>query len=295
MKTHRPLLLLLTCILSVLLCACSPLAYSEGDEPETKPAELSEYDGELYFDGRRYTYKGDAENISAEADRLTVKKGGSYLLSGELSEGRIIIDCAETVRLCLGGVSLSSATGAVIEQRRGGLIIETLGGSINRLESKSAEGDGILPHGCVYSTGDISFLGSGSLFIGSECDGVSSGGSVYVEGGEISLRAKKRGIFARNSIAMTGGELTVTYAETGMYAFGGEYSRGSIAISGGRLVAVCSETGLFAEREIYVCGGGGEIKAKTPYKCERTADGKTEKGSVNITVDSFAGLSAKEE
>ena len=288
MKKHRPLLILLWVVLALCLSSCSAELPPFSDSSASDSLPLSPYDGEIIFEGRRYSYRGNAEDISAEGDRLIIKKSGSYLLVGELSEGRITVDCGGTVRLCLGGVSLSSTLGAVIEQKGSGeLTVETLADSINYLTSPAYESNGVLPSGTVYASGDLRFTGEGSLVINAKGNGVSSGGSLYIDGGALTLSSEEYGLWARDKIKLSGGILTLTYAKTGLYAYGGEYSLGLVEITGGSFVALCEDTAIFAGRQISVTGGKGDIRAKTLYKCQRDVDGKPEKGQINITAEDF--------
>lgn len=287
MKKHRPLLILLWVVLCLCLSSCSVELppFSDGASAESLPT--SPYDGEITFEGRRYSYRGSSENITAEGDRLIIKKSGSYLLTGELSEGRIYVDCGGTVRLCLGGVSLSSTMGAVIEQGGGELTIETLSDSINYLTASVCESDGVLPSGAVCASGDVRFTGDGSLVVNAKCTGIAVGGRIYMDGGALTLSSGEYGLWARDKIKLSGGNLTLTYAKTGLCAYGGEYSLGLVEITGGSFVALCEDTAVFAGREISITGGSGDIRAKALYKCERDVDGKPEKGLINITSEDF--------
>ena len=288
MKKHRPLLIFLPFIILLCLCSCSSELPPFSDSTSSDTLLLSPYDGEITFEGRRYSYRGAPDDILADTDRLIIKKSGSYLLSGELSEGRISIECQGNVRLCLGGVSLNSTLGAVIEQRGSGeLTVETLSDSINYLTAPAYDGGGVLPSGAVRARGDLRFIGDGSLIVNSKCNGVTVGGSIYVDGGALTLNAGECGIWARDTIKLSGGILTLTYAKTGLFAYGGDFSQGLVDISGGSFVALCEDTAIFAGRRISITGGKGDIRAKTLYKCQRDVDGKPEKGQINITAEGF--------
>ncbi len=289
MKNHRPFILLLTIFVSLTLVGCNLPQGTENTPNNTENATDSEYDGELTLEGRRYSYLGDPENITAKADRLIIKKGGRYLLRGELSEGRIAVDSQSEVTLCLGGVSISSSVGIAIEQRgRGGLRIETLSGSINYLSVGNFKTDSLLPTGCISAEGDITLLGEGSIVISSKADtAVVSASGIYIDSGSLTLGCEGYGLWSGDRISINGGTLKITHCNIGLYAYGGEYSHGRIEMLGGTLVALCRDTAIFAEREINVSGGSADIRAETVYKCQREAEGKTVQGKIEILAESF--------
>ncbi len=290
MKNCRPLLILLTLCLALSACSCSSLYEQPSEAESTDSAESTPiYDGRLEFSGRHYTYTGDPSDIAADGDRLIIKKSGSYALSGELTEGRVITDCIGEVRLCLGGVSISSAFGAPIEQKgSGGIVIESLSGTVNRLHSENYESERLLPTACVSVEGYVCLSGEGALVISSKSRcAVSAGGEIFINSGALTLSCESYGLWSKDRIRITGGSIKVTYADIGLFAYGGEYSRGLVEICGGALVAVCRETAIFAEREIRITDGKGDLQAKNFYICQRTVAEKTEYGRVTVSAEGF--------
>ena len=97
-------------------------ALKNSDEPRTKSEPAIK---NIVFDKRNFTYDGNSEDISIEGDLLSILREGDYRLTGRLTEGRIKISCPDggTVRLILGGVSMSSSYGAVIESDSCSLLI----------------------------------------------------------------------------------------------------------------------------------------------------------------------------
>jgi len=281
MRAHRPLLLLLTVFLILFLQSCDngPIM---GEDTGSVSNDIPEYDGEIFFEGRRYTYRGDAEDISVRDDAVIINNAGSYLLSGELSEGRVVVDCSGEVYLALGDVTLSSSAGAVISREEGDLIIESLPDTINLLSSSYDGNNGILPSGCIYAGGAVAFCGQGKIIVNAKCDGGVVCENMAFRGGELSIGSHSYGVFVKDKAKISGGRLTITHADVGIFAYGGKYSHGKIEMTDGCLVAVCDDTALYAEREILISGGKGDVKARTVYKCVRTENGKKIDGNISV-------------
>ena len=286
MKKHRPIFLITALVSALLLSSCNGLAPT-GGEPIS---DISKSDTSLFeFDGRRYTYNGDPDDIRAEEHVITVVKSGSYILSGKLDEGRIVADCIGEVRFILDGFSGNSSYGAVIESRGGAsLVLETAADSVNLLTSKKY-GDLLAPDGCIVAEGYLRLCGDGSLTVRSEGDcGVVCLGDAEQIGGKVSLGGKKYGIWTRDSFSFSGGKLTVI-SPTGIYADCGGYSAGEVKIIGGTLTAICEDRVIFAGRRVELTGGSSTYDAPEYLLCKREENGESVAGEV-IETDGFTKI-----
>ncbi len=268
MKKRRPLTLLFCLFLCLCLSSCR---IKEGDVGQNKPdgEKTLEYDGELLFEGRRYTYTGDGEDIEVSDDIITVKASGIYRLSGELTEGRLRLRGSD-VFLVLDGVTLNSSYGAVIEAD-GALTLSSSENSVNIFSSKQyTDKDSPFPSASVISKGVLKLCGEGLTVIDTEADAaILSLTDANVSGGRVNLKAQKYGMWARDDISLSGGQLTSSSADAGIYAGGGELSSGKLHISGGTLAVISQSIGLYAQKEINISGGSGTFDCKTVYKCDR--------------------------
>lgn len=202
------------------------------ENKETVPAE-DEYTGKLTFDGRRYTYTGMPEDISADGDRLIIKKNGIYLVSGRLSEGRISVECVGSVALVFGGFEGSSSHGAVIERSDGGeLQISALPDTVNILRTQAGASDksGTLPAGCVLSSGRLVMGGIGRLTVSAPNSSGAVCSDLLITSGELSISCSDYGIWAKNSARVIGGTISFTSANIGIYSHKDTYNNGKIDI-----------------------------------------------------------------
>jgi hypothetical protein len=225
------------------------------DRPDEVEGEQDDgYTGKLYFESRRYTFEGDGTAISVQDDAIVIQKEGVYLLSGRLTEGRIVTD-APCVRLVLDGAELCSSVSSVIESRRGTLIIESREDSLNLLRCEAVS-DGT-PQGTVQTEGELFFMGKGRTVISAPSITYAVVcGRFYGESGDVSLTARG-GILCRNAL-ISGGRLSVSGADTGIYA------EGLIEMTGGAIVALCLDIGLYAEEKMILTAGERDISAPRP-------------------------------
>lgn len=271
----RFFLILLACFLCLSACR-SPLA--DGDDPtDTLPpaseaGEASATQAEtLTLEGRRYTYTGKAEDISATDNVLTIQKSGIYRLSGSLTDGRLRIAVPQgTVHLLLDGITIRSSLGAPLDIDAACVILETAEGSVNRLvdanTSLAEQNEDIAPAACLRADCRLVLQGSGTLILsGHRRNALSCTQSVTVESGSLMLSAPDTGLWVRDRLLLSGGSVTVTAAARGIVSPQGEMAQGLVVISGGRLTVSAAELAIFAGREIRISGGVGDLSAPKRY------------------------------
>ena len=220
-----------------MLSSFASCSYIPTDTPKDNAQTdivTDEYTGKLLFEGRRYTYTGQTEDISANGDMLVIKRSGVYLISGKLTEGRISVECVGTVSLVLGGFEGSSSYGAVIERTDGGeLYLSALPNTVNILRTDvgvSSAYDGSLPMGCVRSVGRLVIGGEGRLTLSAPNSNGALCSDLYLISGELSITCSEYGIFAKNSAKAIGGSLIFTSARVGIYSQKDAYNEGRIEI-----------------------------------------------------------------
>ena len=260
-------------LLLCLLTGCSA-GFRDGGAPSdcelTEESKLEEKC--LILDGRRYTYDGDADDLAVENDLLILRRAGVYRLTGKLREGRIRVEteAAETVRLILDGVSISSSYGSPLEFCGVACVtLELAKDSVNALSGGSSHRESeALPFACIRSEGTLVLCGEGLLTVkGERYDGIAAMGRVIVLGGSLTVAAERNGVWTRDGLQMTAGTLTVSAAQCGVAA--PSESTGRVTLSGGRLTANCTEIGILAGCEIAV--GNCEVSVLAPTRYQAPA------------------------
>ncbi|MBE6546805.1 MAG: carbohydrate-binding domain-containing protein [Ruminococcaceae bacterium] len=267
---RRFLFVLFACLFC--LSACAP--NSDGSVPTemalTDPADTSDAEeGHLLLEGRRYTYTGKAEDISAKEDILTLQRGGTYRISGTLNDGCLRISAPhETLHLILDGVSLSSSrTTPLVIEAAACVILETAEGTVNRLtDTDAAPKEERLPAACLEASCQLVLRGSGSLILsGRRQAALSCTQTVTVESGSVTLSAPDMGLWVRDALILSGGALTVTAAERGIVAAKDETAQGLVTVSDGKLTVSATEVALVAGRKLLAIGGSADLSAPILY------------------------------
>lgn len=199
---------------------------------------------------------------SAQGSVLTVKDAGTYVVSGKLSDGQIIIEAGEddTVRLVLNGASLSSSTNAPIYAKQAKKIILTLAeGTINTVQdgatyTGTSEDE---PNAAIFSKSDLTINGAGSLTVKANANnGIGTKDDLLITGGKITVDAVNDGLRGRDSIAVKEGTITVKAGGDGLQANNDEDAdKGWIVLDGGVLNITAGNDGIQAETIAQVSGG----------------------------------------
>ena len=299
----RPIRIIISffCFCLAVLLVFTVYAFKNAKQTDTveEPQADPPYDaGEIVFNKRNFSYDGSPEDISLDGDVLTILRGGVYRLSGTLTEGRIKVASTDgsPVRLILGGVTLSSSYGAVIEtDSRTFLTVEAQKGTVNILSSTLSKSRyEHLPSACIIFRGSAEFLGEGNITVNSSADcGILALSDLSVNISQLTVSAKGKGIFVRDSFNMSDGRLTLKDTPIGIAAGSGEATAGSISISGGTLTALCKEIALMAERNITISGGNGGIDSPVIYQCSRKENGKTVVGEIKVSANGYPSATQK--
>ncbi len=281
--------------------------------PDTAPApeEISDARSGSYSaaTAATVTLTGDSASVSGSGvsvsgSAVTFTAAGTYLVSGSLTDGQLIVDTADTekVKLVLNGVSVSCSTGpaVLILSSPKKTILYTAADSVNLLsdgsgyiteESQQTEGE-LYPNACVYSGDDLKRDGEGILRITGNADkGINTRDDLEIAGGTLVVTSRGTAVRGNDSVDVTGGTVTLTVSEEGdglKSAQTEKDGKGYIAISGGTLYITSIGDGISAATDLTVSGGTIVITAKDAGGEELT-ESKTDSGSGRGGFGGFGG------
>lgn len=282
--------------------------------PDTAPApeEISDARSGSYSadTAATVTLTGDSASVSGSGvsvsgSAVTFTAAGTYLVSGNLTDGQLIVDTADTekVKLVLNGVSVSCSTGpaVLILSSPKKTILYTAADSVNLLsdgsgyiteESQQTEGE-LYPNACVYSCDDLKLDGEGTLRITGNADkGINTRDDLEIAGGTLVVTSRGTAVRGNDSVDMTGGTVTLTVSEEGdglKSAQTEKDGKGYIAISGGTLYITSIGDGISAATDLTVSGGTIIITAKDADG-EKPAESKTDSGRGRGGFGGFGGF-----
>ena len=237
-----------------------------------------------------------AAAVSVDGSTITITAGGTYVVSGALTDGEIVVaaDGAD-VHLVLNGASITNADGPAIDVRDAGSAVLVLArGSDNALADGAAYADTgeDAPTAALFSSDTLTLTGTGSLSVtGAHEDGVSSKNGLAVTGSPtITVNAADDGLRGKDWLLIDGGTLTVTAGGDGLKSSeDDDETKGFVAL-GGATVSVTADDDVTATTDVTVEGtnltiaaGGGQAGATV-----QTQPGPGQTGSASSSDDTTA-------
>ena len=219
----------------------------------------------LEKDSIKYTGEGAVVNGST----ITIKSAGTYLVSGTLKDGQIIIEAnkEDTVRLILNGTEVNSSKSSPLYVKSAKKVILSLekdttntfvDGSNYVLEDQSSDE----PNSTIYSKDDLSINGTGTLIVkGNYNNALTSKDDLKIVEGNINITSVDDGIMGRDLVAIKEGNINIEAKGDGIKVTNDtEANKGVVAIEGGKINISKSYEGIegFA---IYVASGETHIKS----------------------------------
>ncbi len=207
---------------------------------------------------------GNTNNATVNANTVTIKSEGAYMLSGSLTDGQIVIDAGDKdkIQLVLNGCSVNKNGGAAIQVVNADKVFITLvNGTENFLSSEGELTDAKID-GAVFAKSDIVFNGTGTLTVSSEAaHGLVSKNDLKIANGTYNITSAKQGISGKDSVRIGGGIINVTSGTDAIHSENTEdSSKGYVYISGGSLKLDSSTDGIDASSKIHVVNGIFDIK-----------------------------------
>lgn len=259
------------------------------DEGSDANSDNVAVDDDMFTDRDLSGEYSDFTEIKLSGESVTIDNEGTYLLSGSLSDGQIIVNCPDTakVQLVLGGVDITKSGGAAIYVKSADKVFITIAeGSQNSLTSTGefVQSDENNVDGVIFAKDDTVINGSGTLNVSSDsAHGIVAKDDLKITGGNINITSAKKGISANDSIRIAGGNVSVTSGTDALHCENAEDStKGYVYITGGSLKLNAGNDGIDATGYITVKGGDFEIiSGGGAEKASRNSDGNS---------DSFKGI-----
>lgn len=205
----------------------------------------------------------DAKGVSVNGTDITITKAGTYVLTGELTDGQIQVSVPNKgqVQLVLDNASVTCSDSAPIYIEEGDTVITLAGGSENYLEDgaeytydQAGEDE---PKAVVFAKDDLTFNGSGTLLVqGNYKNGIQSKDALKIVDGTYQITSVDNGIVGKDSVSFRGGTLTVSAGGDGVKATNAEETdKGYVMIDGGTITIDAQSDGIQAETLLRINDG----------------------------------------
>ena len=210
------------------------------------------------------------DGAEADGTTLTIKEEGTYVISGSLSSGQIVIEADDSakIHLVLNGVSVRCENSAALLIRGADKVFVTLAeGSENTLESGSEAPSGEAENvdGVIFSRSDLTLNGSGSLTINAGYKhGIVSKDDLVITGGVYNITAVGGGLYGKDCVKILDGTFNLNVERDGIQSDNEEDAdRGFVYIAGGTYDITAGHDGIQAETLLKVADGTINITTGT--------------------------------
>lgn len=215
--------------------------------------------------------KGNSASASGNSVKIngsvvTVSQEGTYILSGSLADGQIVIDAQNTdkIQLVLKGVDITSSTASAIYVKQAEKVFITLAENTDNTISDSSEYTSVdenNPDGAIFGQDDITINGSGKLTVtGNYKHGIVSQDDLTVTSGNINIASVKDALRGKDSVRIGGGQITVKAQSDGIMSTNTEESdKGFVYVADGNIDITSANDGIQAENYTHIKGGNIKI------------------------------------
>lgn len=238
------------------------------DASETASVNDTSENGEVEISLEGTTARAASDSVGISGSTVTISGEGTYVLSGSLDNGSVIVDAGkeDKIQLILNGVSITSEDFAALYVASADKVTVTLaegtvntllnGGSFIAIDESNVDA-------VIFSRDDLELEGAGTLIITSPAGhGIVGKDDLTVSDGNYEISAADTVIKANDSLEIAGGVFTLTAGADGLHAENSDdESLGSIYISGGTFYINAADDGVHATTTLQIDGGTFQITA----------------------------------
>ena len=210
------------------------------------------------------TINGDGAEI--KNDTVTITKEGTYILTGSLSNGQIVVDAADDakIQIVLNGVEITNESSAAIYIKNADKVfITTASGTQNTLAvtSELVQTDDNKVDGAIFAKSDLTLNGAGTLTVDSAYGhGVVSKDDLIITSGTYVITAAKQGLSGKDSVRIADGTFTIEAGTDGIHSENeDDTTLGFVYIAGGTMSISAGKQGIQGTASVTVIGGKIDI------------------------------------
>lgn len=260
----------------------------------------SEYDEssavKITLNGSGAVVSGSGVNISGST--VTITSAGTYIISGSLSDGQIVIAASDSdkVQLVLNNAEINCNTSAAVYVKSADKVFVTLpAGTTNSLGggTEYVQTDDNTVDGVIFSKSDLTLNGTGTLKIDADYrHGIVTKDTLCITGGTYVIDAVKTCLAGKDGIKILDGSFTLTAGSKGLNSGNDDDAReGSIYIAGGTFTIKSEDDSIHADGSCIIAGGTYTIAAGDDG-IHANYDTIITDGSITIT-DSYEGIEGR--
>ena len=211
--------------------------------------------------------------VSKNESTYTITSQGTYILSGNLTDGQIVINAGDDdeIEIDLDGVDISCSYDSPIYAVNADKVkikaIEGTTNSVSDIRSYSAGEDDTEGSAAIYALCDMNLIGSGTLDVIAQNynNGIQTKDDLKIKNISLTVTAPNNALKGNDSVTIESGKITAV--STGGDAIKTDNSdisskgnqKGTVTISGGTVTLTAADDGIDAAYDIVISGGDIEI------------------------------------
>ena len=227
----------------------------------------------------------DSDAVQISGNTVTIIDEGTYILSGTLTDGMVIVDAEDTdkVQLVLDGVDITSAESAAIYVREADKVFITTasdsqntltnGGTYTAIDDNNIDA-------AIFSKSDLTLNGAGFLTITAKAGhGVVSKDDLVLTSRTYQIDAASHGLSGKDSVRIASGSYTIVSGKDGIHAENADdTSLGFVYLADGTFDITSDGDGISAGNWLQADGGVYTVKAGGGSENVQKSDGEWQFG-----------------
>ena len=210
---------------------------------------------------------GETAGVAINGQTVTITAEGTYIFSGTLSEGQIVVDADNAkVQIVFDNVDITCASSAAVYVKSAEKVFVTLAeGSQNTLRNTDeyvAIDDNNID-AVIFAKSDLTLNGTGSLtIISAEGHGIVSKDDLKIAGGTYDITAAGQALSGKDSVRIADGTFILTAEKDGIHAENADdEEKGYIYIADGDFTITSDGDGMDASNIVQIEDGTLDITA----------------------------------
>ena len=210
---------------------------------------------------------GETDGVAINGQTVTITAEGTYIFSGTLSEGQIVVDADNAkVQIVFDNVDITCASSAAVYVKSAEKVFVTLAeGSQNTLRNTDeyvAIDDNNID-AVIFAKSDLTLNGTGSLtIISAEGHGIVSKDDLKITGGTYDITAAGHALSGKDSVRIADGTFILTAEKDGIHAENADdEEKGYIYIADGDFTITSDGDGMDASNIVQIEDGTLDITA----------------------------------
>ena len=210
---------------------------------------------------------GETDGVVIDGQTVTITEEGTYVFSGTLSEGQIVVDADDAkVQIVLDNVDITCASSAAVYVKSAEKVFVTLAeGSQNTLRNTDeyvAIDDNNID-AVIFAKSDLTLNGTGSLtIVSAEGHGIVSKDDLKITGGTYDITAAGHALSGKDSVRIADGTFILTAEKDGIHAENADdEEKGYIYIADGDFTITSDGDGMDASNIVQIEDGTFDITA----------------------------------